>query len=131
MVQLKPIRVLIVEDSPDLAVLMGRMIQREPDLEEAGIVYSADGLAREVEGHLANVVLIDLTMPGTPPVRAIDELTRAQPACRVLAWSGYDDPQTITSAMEAGAHAYVSKSCGMSDIIAAIRKVARSDSTPA
>jgi len=122
-------RVLCVDDSPDIGKMLARLIREQPDLEDAGVLDRAEGLVDEVIGRRADVVVLDLTMPGFDPVVVIRALAVRLPSCRVIAFSGYDDPDTKDEVRCAGAWGLVSKHGESADIIRAIR-LAGAESTP-
>ncbi len=117
-------KVLCVDDSADIARLCQRIVDDEADMECVGLLSCADGLIEKVLQVRADVVLMDLTMPGKDPLMAIRELTVAAPWCRVLGFSGYDDPARVESLVEAGAWGLVSKDSDPKRVTAAIRRVA-------
>lgn len=114
------IRVLFVDDSPDITAALGGCIDHEPDMESAGSLASADDLASEIRTRRADVVLIDMTMPGRKPLEALREVKKA----RVIVFSGRSDQEAIESAAEAGASGFLSKSAEVPVILAAVREVA-------
>ncbi|HLO41131.1 MAG TPA: response regulator transcription factor [Phycisphaerales bacterium] len=117
-------RILCVDDSIDLSEMILRMLSLEPDLEPVGSLHSAEHLVQEIEAKLPDIALLDLTMPGRDPLDALRELTAQQSACKVIVMSGYDDPQTVATAMDAGAWGFVSKHQEIPALIKAIRTVA-------
>jgi DNA-binding NarL/FixJ family response regulator len=68
--------------------------------------------------------MLDLTMPGRPPLDALRDLCTAVPETRVIAFSGHDDQRTTDEAIRAGAWELISKHCDPVDVINAIRRVA-------
>jgi DNA-binding NarL/FixJ family response regulator len=100
------------------------MISGQADFESVGSKESADGLADEVERCRPDVVVLDLSMPGSPPLAMIRELAERHPLCRVIAYSGRDDELTVASALGAGAWECISKNNDPHDILHAIRRVA-------
>jgi DNA-binding NarL/FixJ family response regulator len=66
--------------------------------------------------------MLDLVMPGPPPLEAIRGVLARAPACRVLVFSGYDDAETRGQALAAGAHDLVSKNLSPREIVEAIRR---------
>ncbi len=117
-------RILCVDDSADLSDMILRTLALEPDFEPVGALPSADALIEKIRDTLADIALLDLTMPGVDPLNALRELTATGSPCRVIVMSGYDDPDTVASAMDAGAWGFVSKHREIPDIIHAIRTVA-------
>lgn len=117
-------RVLCVDDSKDTVDMLARLVGGQPDMVSVGELDCADRIAEEAILRRADVVVLDLTMPGPPPLAAIGLLAERAPRCRVIAFSGYDDPGTREAARCAGAWELVSKGGEPTDIIWAIRRVA-------
>jgi len=117
------IRVLIVDDSADITRLLARQMRDQIDLMCVGTLPSATGLIKAVRTYGADVVLMDLSMPGPATLPAITALMDAVPACRVIIFSGYDDDASVQAALDAGACALVSKSMKAQGILKMIRKV--------
>jgi DNA-binding NarL/FixJ family response regulator len=122
------IRVLCVDDSADIPEMLGRCIAYEPDMESVGSLSHAGHLESEVETRRADVVLLDMNMPGRDPLEAMRELLAAararQKRVRVIAYSGSSDPRSESSAREAGACGYVNKDEEVPCVLAAIRAAA-------
>lgn len=125
-----PTRVLCVDDSQDMADMLVRLVGGATDMVSVGNLGSAERIAEEVILRRADVVVLDLTMPGPAPLAAIGLLAEFAPQCRVIAFSGFDDPETAEAACAAGAYELVSKSGEPSDIILAIRRVASRQGGP-
>jgi len=123
-------RVLCVDDSPDLVEMLARLVGGAPDMVSVGKLGSAERMAEEVVLRRADVVVLDLTMPGPAPLAAIGLLAELAPHCRVIAYSGYDDFETREAARVAGACELVSKHGEPADIIRAIRRVASRQGVP-
>ncbi|CAN5679367.1 hypothetical protein BH11PLA1_BH11PLA1_20280 [soil metagenome] len=124
-------RVLCVDDSPDMADVLARLVRAQPDFEVAGTLGSAEGLMDEVARRRVDVVVLDLTMPGPDPISAIRALAESTPGCRVIAYSGYDDAETRAAVRAAGACELVSKTGDPTDLIRAIRRAANLPGRPA
>jgi len=119
-----------VDDSPDIGKMLALLLRDQSDLEDAGVLYRAEGLVDEVIERRADVVVLDLTMPGPDPVLAIRALAQRVPSCRVIAFSGYDDPDTKDEVRCAGAWGLVSKKGQPEDIIRAIREAGEAPHAP-
>ncbi|HYE60735.1 MAG TPA: response regulator transcription factor [Phycisphaerales bacterium] len=119
-----PIRVLCLDDNADLMEVLRLSIDRTGDLQMVACIDCADQLVDEVRRTQPDVAVVDLTMPGKEPLEAVRELSDAFPGVKTLAYSGYDDPETINQALEAGAWALVSKNQPIDAVLRAIRDVA-------
>lgn len=75
----------------------------------------------------ADLVLLDLAMPGVTGLSGIVTLQALQPSVPVVVISATDDAQTIHRAIELGASGFISKSATLEDIRAAIQAVLRGD----
>lgn len=118
------IKILVVDDSADLAAMWRITVDAEPDMQCVGLLESADHLASSVEALRPDVVLLDLTMPGKNPLDALREVTQRGGRTRVLVNSGHTDAVITDAAIDAGAVDVICKSEEISTILAAIRRVA-------
>jgi DNA-binding NarL/FixJ family response regulator len=127
------IRVLCVDDNEDIPLMLGRCIAAEPDMESAGSLNTVENLRGEVERTRADVVLLDLKIPGSDPLAAMVELsepslsgsTAPRRTVHVIAYSGRDDDASVKRAATAGASAYLSKDAPIPHVLDAIREAAR------
>jgi DNA-binding NarL/FixJ family response regulator len=117
------IRVLVADDQrvvrEGLVLLLGLI----DDLDVVGAAADgAEAVALAVE-HEADVVLMDLRMPGTDGVAATRELAARRPEARVLILTTYADDASVFPALQAGARGYLTKDTGAEALAAAIRAV--------
>jgi DNA-binding NarL/FixJ family response regulator len=117
------IRVLVADDQrvvrEGLVLLLGLI----DDLEVVGAAGDGgEAVALAVE-HEADVVLMDLRMPGTDGVAATRELAARRPTTRVLILTTYADDASVFPALQAGARGYLTKDTGAEALAAAIRAV--------
>lgn len=119
------IRVALVEDHAALRTPLAFMINREPDME---IVGQADTVAeaRRLLG-VADVTIVDLSLPDGSGLGLISELRRANHQGYVLVLTGSDSKTDRARAIEAGAAAVLHKSVRTDDVIDAIRRVGRGE----
>jgi DNA-binding NarL/FixJ family response regulator len=102
------VRVLIADDEPLFAEALEVLLQADGRIEvvgRAGDGSEAVELARQLE---PDVVLMDLSMPGTDGFRATEQLA-GRPGVHVLVLTGSDDPADVDKARRAGAVGYVTK----------------------
>ena len=119
------VRVLIVDDHAVVRAGLRMLIDAEDDLEaagEAGSTRDAIFRARELQ---PDVILMDVVMPDGNGLDAIPTLLHEHPEAKVLMLSMQDDPQYVRQAFIAGASGYVLKEAADTDVVSAIREVAR------
>ena len=106
-----PIRVGIAEDHPIARRGLVELIESTDDMVvfgEASDGESAIRLADSPSGE-ADVILIDVRMPGIDGLEATRQLAHHHPGVGVVILTAYDDPGSVTEALRAGAKAFVPK----------------------
>ena len=117
-------RVLCVDDHAFLAEGLRSKISLEPDMEYVGWLPDATDLVKEAKERGANVVTLDIEMPGPDPFDALAEVHRRTPEVRVIVLSAYVKDRYLDAAVEAGAWGFLSKADDPDSIVQAIRRVA-------
>lgn len=119
------ISVLIVDDHAMVRKGLRLAIEAHQDLAvvgEAGTVHEAIEVATRTQPQ---VITLDLSMPGPSGVASVSRLRAAVPGARIIVVTMHDDPAYVRSAIAMGAAGYVNKSAADTELIAAIRAVAR------
>ena len=115
-------RILIIEDEESYRDATAYMLQREGfDVSQAG--DGAAGLA-EFERNGADLVLLDLMMPGMPGTEVCRQL-RARSNVPVIMVSARDSEIDKVVGLELGADDYVTKPFSHRELVARIRAVLR------
>jgi serine/threonine-protein kinase len=118
-----PITVVLADDHALVRGGLRRVLEAEDDLEvvaEAGDADEAIRVARELRPR---IVLLDVTMPGTPSLDAIPGLLGAAPGCAVVMLTMHDDAGYAREALAAGARGYVLKDAAEGQLVDAVRAV--------
>src|SRR5260370_32335084 len=89
---------------------------------EAGNARDAIFRARELKPA---VVLMDVMMPDQSGIEVLPQLLHEHPQVKVLILSMQDDPRYVREAFAAGASGYVLKEAADSEVVAAVREVAK------
>lgn len=119
------IRILVVDDHPVLLSGLSLLLNAEPDMEVAGLADSgpkALALARELQ---PDIVLLDISLPGTSGLLLLPEILRQAPLSRVLMLTMHEDHQYLKEAVAKGAKGFILKKCLDVDLLYAIRSVMR------
>jgi len=120
------IRLLIVDDHPIVRDGLRGVFAAEPDLEVVG--EAADGAEALRRAGEADVVLMDLRMPGMGGVEAIRKLRETVPDVRVLVLTTFDTDSDVLPAIEAGATGYLLKDAPRDELVRAVRSAHRGES---
>ncbi|WP_051310974.1 response regulator transcription factor [Bradyrhizobium sp. Cp5.3] len=119
-------RFLIVEDHPLFReALEGalKMVAPEADILQATSIDSALELLSAMAE--LDLILLDLSMPGTTGLSGIIRVRKAFPKIPVVIVSGHQDPQIISGALSLGVAGYILKSSSKQDLAQAIGEVLR------
>lgn len=120
------IRLLIVDDHPIVRDGLRGVFAAEPDLTVVG--EAADGAEAVRHAASADVVLMDLRMPGMGGVEAITRLRETCPDVRVLVLTTFDTDSDVLPAIEAGATGYLLKDAPRDELLRAVRSAHRGES---
>src|SRR5688500_14393581 len=104
----RPLRVLMVEDSPDDAFLLERALERGGFQPIAHRVDTADGMTAALEKEW-DVILCDHAMPRFSAPEALELITKRGLDLPFIIVSGHIEEDTAVAAMNSGAHDYIMK----------------------
>ncbi|WP_327041084.1 response regulator transcription factor [Micromonospora ureilytica] len=122
------IRLVIVDDHP---IVRGGLRDTFADAEDILVVGEAGDGAEGIERAellAADVVLMDLRMPGMDGVAATATLRERAPSTRVLILTTFDSESDVLPAIEAGAIGYLLKDALPDELMRAVRAAARGES---
>ena len=120
-----PIRVLVVDDHAVVRSGIRLLLAQEPDIEPVGEASTGREAIFEARSLKPDVVLMDVVMPDQTGLEALPQLLREHPDVKVLFLSIEDDPRHVREAFAAGASGYVLKEAADTEVVDAVREVAR------
>jgi len=118
------IKVLLADDHDIVRVGLRSLLGMEPDIEvigEAANGRDAVGLAEELR---ANVVIMDIAMPGLNGIEATRQIARRAPNAKVIALCVDSGSVYVKQMLEAGAMGYLVKDSASRQLAPAVRAVA-------
>jgi len=121
-------RIVLVDDHQLLRDGIRTILEHEPEFEvvgEAGSGAEAVQLCKQLN---PDVVVLDIGLPGMNGIDAAAEITRHCSGSRIVMLSMFDDESTVIGAVRSGAHAFVLKKAAATDLLDALRTVARGGS---
>jgi two-component system, NarL family, invasion response regulator UvrY len=119
------IRLAIADDHPIVRQGLRRIASLDPGIEVAGEASKAPELFRLVGAVAVDVVLLDVSMPGSTFIETLRALRTQHPSTKVLVLSAYPEDQWALRALQAGAAGYLTKDHSPEQLVDAIRRVAR------
>jgi len=99
------------------------VLARQADLEVVADVGSVAEAIQYVAVFAIDVAIVDVVLPETRGVALVRHLRATQPACKVLALSGVEEPTQMAEMLRAGASGFALKSQPVGEILEALRSV--------
>jgi len=119
------ISVFLVDDHGVLREGVKLLLNSQPDMRVVGEADSGRGLAAQINDSGADLVIIDVSMPGFTGAQATAELKKECPEIKMLALTRHTEKAYLQQMLEAGASGYVLKQAAANELISAVRTVAR------
>lgn len=120
-----PVNILVVDDEPDLELLVNQKFRRRIKSGELAFVFARDGI--EALDTLADhpdiaIVVTDIRMPRMDGLSLLGKLRELTRLLRAVVVSAYGDMQNIRTAMNLGAYDFVTKPIDFLDLETTIDK---------
>ena len=123
MSRVDPITIVLADDHALVRGGLRRVLEAEEDLHVVAEAGDADEALRIAHELRPRIVLLDVTMPGTPSIDAIPSLLGAAPGCAVVMLTMHDDAGFARDALAAGASGYVLKDAAERQLVDAVHAV--------
>jgi len=117
------IRIAIVDDHALVRAGLRQFLSEHVDLRITAECADAREAMAAVRQELADVVLLDISMPGTSGVDVLHAIKARAPQLPVLILSSFPEEHYALTLMRQGAAGYLAKDCEPEDIVRAIRTV--------
>jgi len=104
-----PWKVLIVEDSHDVAVLHQRLVDAMPGFRSIGVASDGESAMRTTVTMRPDLAIVDLSMPGGDGRTFLRQLRAANLNVEVIVVTASRDAQTVREMMHAGVVDYLVK----------------------
>ncbi len=119
------IRLVIVDDHAIVRSGLRQIAQAESDITVVGEAADSGELLDVLRKQEADVVLMDISMPGKNGLEALKLVKERWPTTAVLMLSMYPEDQYAVRSVKAGASGYLHKNSPPETVIQAIRTVAK------
>jgi DNA-binding NarL/FixJ family response regulator len=111
---------MIADDHQLFADGLGEALSMLPDIRVVGVVATGQDLLEKLRSQPAEVLLVDLEMPGLDGLGALSKLPATQ---RAIVVTMHDSEATRSAAQRMGARGLLSKGTPLGDLAAGIRAV--------
>jgi signal transduction histidine kinase len=115
-----PVRILVVDDEPNVLTTIQAILQHEGYLVDA----CADGAAalRAIRERHYDLVLTDLKMPGVDGLAVLAEVRRQAPETVTVMMTGYGSIDSALEAIQLGAYEYLLKPTEVAELQQVVRR---------
>jgi len=120
-------RILIVDDHGVLRAGLRALLNTEVDFKVVGEASDGEQALRLAQNLQPDIILMDISMPGPDGIQITQQITEKVPGVRVLILTVHEDKSLLQAAIRSGASGYILKQAVESELVNAIRSVARGD----
>jgi two-component system invasion response regulator UvrY len=117
------IKVLIVDDHELIREGIKKLLSEVADIKVVGEADNGENAIRVMREMDPDIVLMDVKMPGIGGLETTKRLLRSNPQTHIIALTSCNEEPFPTRILQAGAQGYLTKGCGVEEMVQAIRKV--------
>ncbi len=122
------IRLMMVDDHRMFLQGLRTLIEMEPDIEVVGECSNGYEALEAIMRLQPDVVLMDINMPGMNGVEVTHQIIERRPQTGVIILTMYREDAQVFHALKNGARGYILKDVETSEVVRAVRAVARGES---
>ncbi len=115
--------ICIVEDNKPLLENLRLLLEGEPGFSVIGAFASAEAALAALPWRDANLLLVDIDLPGLSGVDLINKVHPRMPQLQILVYTISEDRDTVFAALKAGAMGYLLKGCPPRELIESLRNL--------
>jgi two-component system, NarL family, invasion response regulator UvrY len=119
------IRIFIADDHPVVRAGLRHIVEQDPEMIVTGEAASRSDLVDALSRTIADVVLLDVSMPGMTFADTLQLLRADHPSVKILVLSVHPEDQFAVRALRSGASGYVTKDHSATQLLDAVRHVFR------
>jgi len=116
-------RVLVVDDNPDVARILGEFIRLDPELEFIGAVGTGSEALDKARLGAADVFILDLSLKDSRGFGVLERLHAQSPALKLIVHTAHSSDEHAAHAKRMGAAAFVVKDGDVHALLDAVRTV--------
>jgi two-component system invasion response regulator UvrY len=121
------IRIYLVDDHELFRTGMRSILERNEDIQVVGEAASGEDAVAFIRDHDADIIMMDVNMPGIGGIEATRRILRIDPAAKIIAVTVLSEEPFPNQLLNAGARGYISKGCPADEMFSAIHTVQNGD----
>jgi len=121
---MKTIRILVADDHAVVRRGLSHIFAMSPDIVIAAEAVDGGEVLEKLRTTQVEVVLMDVSMPGTDAVELVKQVKAERPQVAVLVHSMHAEGAVASRMLKAGASGYITKDSEPEQLIGALRKIA-------
>lgn len=118
------LRIVLADDHVTVRQGLKLLIDSQPDMKVVGEANDGNEALKHAQALKPDVIVMDISMPGTNGLVATRKLKRLHPAVAVVALTRHEDDAYLQELLRAGASGYVLKQSASVEFLQAIRAAA-------
>jgi DNA-binding NarL/FixJ family response regulator len=119
----RAVRVLLADDHTLVRAGIRRILESQPGITVLAEAADGAGALELLRQHDADVLVLDLKMPGFDGIDVLRAVKASHPAVKVVVVTMFEAREYVARAMKLGADAYLLKDSAVQDLVAAIDAV--------
>ena len=119
----KIIKIAIIEDLKEVALELKDLFNEEKDMVCQQIYHSAEEAMTFLPKSPADVVIVDIGLPGASGIEAIIKLREELPHAQFCMFTVFEDDEKIFNSLKAGAKGYILKNSSPQKILTSAREL--------
>lgn len=118
-----PVNVIIVEDDSDIRSSLEDMLSGGADIDCVASFSNAEAFIAAFPYINADVVLMDIGLPGIDGIEAVAQMKPVKPKVQYLMCTSFEEPEKTFQSLCAGATGYLLKNCLPAELFRAVQDI--------
>lgn len=118
-------KIAIADDHAVVRAGYRRLLELDDSVEVVAEFADGESAYRWLGANGADLLILDLSMPGRGGLATLQRLRQRVPQLRVLVFTMHESPTLAAQALRAGAHGYITKSSAPQTLLDAVREIGR------
>jgi two-component system, NarL family, invasion response regulator UvrY len=116
-------KIIIVDDHELIREGIKKVAAKESDIEVTGEASNSVELFELLDKHEADIVLLDISLPGRSGIDIITDIKIKAPDTKILILTMHPEDRFAVQALKAGASGYITKNNASKSLVSALRKI--------